>query len=252
MTFRNYLVHVLGYTVEEAFEEERNVVNQRDRMDANVEARRAELEAQSRRERVEREDGLRPDLSIASDEDIVREYIKRASFGQEDCRRPGMIETPARVVRSWADLYWGYTFKPENIKELLKTFPEDGADQMVVQKGIAVWAWCEHHLLSFKGTAAVGYIPSNRRVVGLSKLARLVQIHSHRFSTQEHICHEVVCDLVRHLDCRGAGCIIAAGHQCMMCRGALEPESVTVTSALRGVMRDDDKARGEFLRLAGY
>lgn len=221
---------------------------------ANVEARRSELEAQElrRQEEVHPASGLRPDLSFASDEDIVREFIRRASGGHEDVNRPGMIETPERVARSWFDLFWGYHTESDSIKDLLKTFPEEGADQMVVQKGIAVWSWCEHHLLPFKGTAAVGYIPSDGRVVGLSKLARLVQVYSTRFTTQEHICHRVAKDLWEVLKCRGAGCIIEAGHFCMMCRGALEPGSVTVTSALFGVLRDDMKAREEFLQLAGY
>jgi GTP cyclohydrolase I len=199
---------------------------------------------------------LRPDLSYASNEDIIREYVRRASFGREDVNREGLRDTGVRVERSWRDLLIGYTVpaaeRDQWLSDLLFQFPEEGWDEMVVVKDIPLFSFCEHHLLPFTGTAAVGYVPSGGKVTGLSKLARLVQFWMGFFTTQERICHQVASSLMKYLPgCKGAGCVVRATHLCMCARGASVPGAATVTSSLHGVLRDQPATRAEFLNLAG-
>lgn len=203
-------------------------------------------------------------LKSLTTEHLIRELIRRAanaggerraSAGDEDLEdvdRAGLLETPTRVYRSWKELYFGYKYREAaDFHRLLVTFPEPGADQMVVVSNIRIHSTCEHHLLPFHGRAAVGYIPNGREVVGLSKLSRLVQVYAARFTTQERICQGVTQTLEVCLeDIRGAGCVITATHLCMACRGAKDPDAVTTTSALLGAMRTDPQARAEFLQLS--
>lgn len=188
-----------------------------------------------------------------SSEDLVRELILRMTFDKEDIARRGLLETPDRVVASWQELFFGYAVPDEEqfVKDLLTAFPEPGADEMVVVKKIRVFSFCEHHLLPFFGWAAVGYLPQEGRVLGLSKLARLVQFYAARLSTQERICNKVTAALVDHFGTKGAGCVVKAQHLCMCARGACEPDAVTVTSGLWGKFRDEPQTRAEFLNLAG-
>lgn len=193
-------------------------------------------------------------LSEWDDESIIREYIRRLSGGKEDVDRPGLKDTPRRVRDSWQELFFGYGVDNEEqwVKNLLTTFPEEGSDEMVVVKGIRVYSFCEHHLLPFYGTAAVGYLPNGNKVLGLSKLARLVQFYAARLSTQERICERVSHALGAHFQTSGSGCIIEAQHLCMCARGVCEPDSVTVTSAMWNKFRNEPQTRAEFLKLAGY
>lgn len=193
-------------------------------------------------------------LSEHPDESIIQEFISRLSLGTEDLSRAGLKDTPGRVRRSWSALFWAYGVRDENayVKELLTAFPEEGADEMVVVKGIRVFSFCEHHLLPFYGTAAVGYLPVDGKVIGLSKLARLVQFYAARLSTQERICQGVGRALSKHYARSGAGCVIEARHLCMCARGACEPDAVTVTSGMYDKFRDQPETRAEFLQLAGY
>lgn len=185
---------------------------------------------------------------------LVREMIKAMG---DDPDRAGLKDTPARVISAWAELFAGYRVKVE----ALFTVFEEPHEEMVVVKGIQFASTCEHHLLPFTGVAHVGYVPGtgpalspqtqphHRLVVGLSKLARVVDAFARRLTIQERITRDVVEALVTFLGPAGCGCVIEATHGCMSCRGVRQPNAVTVTSELRGVFRTDDKARAEFLNL---
>lgn len=169
----------------------------------------------------------------------------------EDPKREGLQETPERVLKAWAHWCQGYSQDPH---EVLKTF-EDGAagvDEMVMVGPIPFYSHCEHHLAPFHGDAWVGYIP-NGRVVGLSKLARLVDIFAHRLQVQERMTNQIADTLAGSgLQPLGVGVIVKATHLCMTSRGVQKPGSFTMTSALRGAIKNKGKARAEFLRLAGF
>jgi GTP cyclohydrolase I len=162
--------------------------------------------------------------------------------------REGLDETPARVVRALEELTAGYAQDPGLI--LSKVFSEsDGYDQMVVLRDIEFTSLCEHHLLPFSGTAVVAYIPQGK-VVGLSKLARVVECFARRLQLQERMTQQIANAIDEHLTPQGVGVIVAAHHQCMGCRGVKQPRAEMVTSALRGALLREDSARAEFLRLA--
>ena len=161
--------------------------------------------------------------------------------------RPGMIETPARVAKAWMEWTSGYEADPELI---LKTF-EDGAenyDEMVIVKEIPFYSHCEHHMAPFFGTAAIAYIPDGR-IVGLSKLSRLLDCFARRFQVQERITQQVTGALMEHLQPKGAACVIRARHLCMESRGIKKAGSQTVTSSLQGVFREP-AVRAEFFSLS--
>lgn len=164
----------------------------------------------------------------------------------EDPEREGLRDTPGRVLRAFTEMTAGYGEDPAAI---LSTVFDEQHDQMVVLSGIEFTALCEHHLLPFVGTATVGYVP-NGKVVGLSKLARLVECFARRLQVQERMTNQVAQAVMEHLQPLGVGVIIEAHHSCMGCRGVRKPSAVMKTSALAGIMRWDSTARGEFLRLA--
>jgi GTP cyclohydrolase IA len=163
----------------------------------------------------------------------------------EDPTREGLLDTPKRVVKSWNELYKGYNQKAEDI---LTVFSSDGYDQIVLLKDIEVYSMCEHHMLPFIGKAHVAYIP-DKKIVGISKLARLVDIYARRLQIQERIGQQVTDDLMRLLNPRGAACIIEAQHLCMLMRGVNKQNSVMVTSSLKGVFLTDFSAKEELLKL---
>lgn len=166
----------------------------------------------------------------------------------EDINREGLLDTPKRVVKSWDELYKGYSLDP---KSILKTsFASDGYDQIVLLKDIEFFSTCEHHMLPFFGKAHVAYIPRNR-VVGLSKLARLVECYSRRLQIQERLTKQVVEALVKELRPVGAACVIEAKHFCMVARGVNKQNSVMTTSEVAGVFRTRPAARAEFMSLIG-
>ena len=153
----------------------------------------------------------------------------------EDPERDGLLETPHRVARAWAELLAGHGVDASGV--LGKTF-DIAHDEMVLVKDIELVSTCEHHLLPFTGVAHVGYIPSeNGRVTGLSKLARLVDIYARRLQVQERLTTQIADALVEHLDARGVIVVIEAEHTCMTMRGVRKPGSRTVTSAVRGLLR---------------
>ena len=169
-----------------------------------------------------------------------------ASIG-EDGSREGLRETPARVMRSWKELTAGYDDDPARI--LAKRFKATGYDEMVVVRDIEFWSICEHHLLPFTGKATVGYLPGED-VVGLSKIPRLVHCYARRLQIQERMTAQIGAALVDHLGAQGVGVLVRATHLCMAARGVKAPSEM-VTSTLLGTMRDDPRARSEFLSIAG-
>lgn len=164
----------------------------------------------------------------------------------EDPTRPGLLDTPMRVVRSLVEMTSG---RDTDIEEILSTTFEEQCDEMVLVRNVEFTSLCEHHLLPFTGSADVAYIPSDGKVVGLSKLARLVDAFAQRLQVQERMTREIADALVDHLDPLGVGVVVRAHHSCMGCRGVKKPSAEMVTSAVRGVMKDDPRARAEFLDL---
>ena len=166
----------------------------------------------------------------------------------EDPSRGGLLETPERVAKAWQHWFSGYDRDPADV---LKVFEDgaEGVDEMVLVKDIPFYSHCEHHMAPIFGTATVAYIP-NGRIVGLSKLSRLVDIFARRLQVQERMTTQVADALVEHLRPHGVGVLVKARHLCMESRGVCQQGHHTVTTALRGVMREDARARAEFLGAA--
>lgn len=166
-------------------------------------------------------------------ESAVREFL--IAIG-EDPDREGLRDTPGRVARAAVEIYAGLQQKPEDV--LSRTFEIDH-DEMVIVRDIPLYSVCEHHLLPFHGEAHIGYIPAmNGTVTGLSKLARLVQVFARRPQVQERITTQIADSLVTHLEATGAIVVIEAEHLCMSMRGVRKPGSRTITSAVRGQLRN--------------
>ena len=163
----------------------------------------------------------------------------------EDPTREGLVETPKRVVKAWETLYGGYNIDPAS---LFTVFDAGDYDQMVVLTNIQFFSTCEHHLLPFFGKAHVAYIP-DRKVVGVSKLARLVDMFARRMQIQERIGTQVTSALMKYLHPLGAACVIEAEHMCMRARGVQQQSSFMVTSSLQGVFKEKADTRAEFLDL---
>lgn len=176
-------------------------------------------------------------------ENIVRRTLQIIG---EDPNREGLRDTPGRVVRMWRELFAGYAAAPAEI--LARDFDKDGYDQMIVCRDIEFHSTCEHHLLPFFGTATVAYIP-DKKIVGLSKLARLVDAYARRLQIQERMTEQIAAALETHLQPRGSAVVVEAKHYCMICRGVGKQQSSMVTSALKGLFFDDPKARAEFYQL---
>lgn len=164
----------------------------------------------------------------------------------EDPHRDGLRDTPQRVVRAMLEMTAGYGESPA---ELLATTFDETSDELIVLRGIDFYSTCEHHLLPFHGVAHVGYLPG--RVVGISKLARLVHCFARRLQIQERLTQQIAGAVETHLEARGVGVIIAAHHLCMGCRGVKSPNSQLITSSMLGSLRSDANTRSEFLRLCG-
>lgn len=164
----------------------------------------------------------------------------------EDPEREGLVDTPDRVLRAWAEMTAGYAMNPAAI--LSRTF-DVPCDEMVVVRGIRFTSTCEHHLLPFLGEATVAYLPTER-VVGLSKIARLVECFARRLQVQERMTDQIATAMERHLYPRGVGVIVRAHHLCMGCRGVRQPNAEMVTSSTLGAFRTNPAARAEFLDLA--
>lgn len=165
----------------------------------------------------------------------------------DDPAREGLLQTPTRVMRSYAEFFAGYTADPEEI--LQRTFTEiEGYDEMVTLRDIPLASHCEHHMVPFVGKAHVGYIP-DRRVVGISKIARVVDAFARRLQIQEKLTVQIATSIDHVLKPLGVAVVIAAEHMCMTCRGVNKPGVATVTSHMRGVFRQNPATRREFLAM---
>ena len=183
-------------------------------------------------------------VSQAEAEAAVRTLIRWAG---DDPDREGVLDTPARVARSYRELFAGYDVDPREYLE--RTFEEVGGyDEMVVLKDIRFVSFCEHHMLPVVGRAHVGYLPTNR-VVGISKLARVVHGFARRLQIQEKMTSEIARAIHEVLRPQGVGVVVEAEHSCMTLRGVNTAGSSLTTSHLSGVIRDDARTREEFLRL---
>ena len=186
----------------------------------------------------------RPTFEDAAD--AVRTLIRWAG---DDPAREGLSETPGRVVRAFDEWFSGYREDPSSI--LSKTFEEtDGYDEMVVLRNIRFTSHCEHHIAPIVGRAHIGYLPT-RRVVGISKLARLVDVYARRLQIQEKMTAQIANTINDILEPQGAAVVIEASHQCMTTRGADKPGSTLITSQMTGAFRDDASTRREFLSAIG-
>ena len=166
----------------------------------------------------------------------------------DDSKREGLKDTPYRVVKSWLELFKGYNEDPEKI--LKTTFADnmEKVDEIVICKDITFSSMCEHHMLPFHGVCHIGYLP-DKKVVGLSKLARLVECFSKRLQIQEHLTNQIAESLVAYLKPQGVGVIINAKHLCMSHRGVKNPTSNMVTSSMKGKFKEQIQTRNEFLQL---
>jgi len=165
----------------------------------------------------------------------------------EDPSREGLVDTPKRIIKSWDELYCGYNQEP---KDVMTTFSADGYDQIILLKDIELYSMCEHHMLPFFGKAHVAYIPHpEKKIVGISKLARLVDIYARRLQIQERIGEQVTTALMKYLEPQGAACIIEATHMCMRMRGVAKQQSTMSTSSLKGAFFTSAGARIELMGL---
>lgn len=181
---------------------------------------------------------------IPTSEDLVRDILSRIEPGA----REGLHETPARVVKAWKTWFGGYEQDP---LEILKVFEDgaEGVDEMVIEVDIPFYTHCEHHMAPFFGLASVAYVP-NGKVLGLSKMNRLVDIFARRLQVQERLTNQIADALDTHLRPKGVGVLLRARHMCVESRGVQHRGCSTTTSALRGCIKNEPDARMEFLTLA--
>ena len=186
------------------------------------------------------------DANKVSDKEAEEAFKTILSWMGEDPGREGLLETPKRVVKAFKEYFVGYNEDAEKI--LSKTFGDvEGYDDMVVEKNISVTSHCEHHMAPIVGTAHVAYIPKDR-VVGLSKLARVVEVFSKRLQTQERLTMQVAQALMNSLDAKGVAVTIDAAHQCMTMRGIKKENATTVTNYFLGQFKEDLSIQNRYLR----
>ena len=188
------------------------------------------------------------EISESSLEQEALEAVKTLIlWAGDDPKREGLIDTPKRVVKAYKEFFSGYEEDPEEI--LSRTFEEvEGYDDAVIVRNIRVESHCEHHMVPIVGVAHIGYIPK-KRVVGISKLARLVDLFGKRLQTQETMTAQIADTIDKVLQPKGVAVVIDANHQCMSTRGVHKTESSTITSRMLGTFRSDSKAREEFISL---
>jgi GTP cyclohydrolase I len=182
-------------------------------------------------------------MDLALMERGVRMILRGAG---ENPDRAGLKETPARVARMYREILGGLHENPEIH---LRTVHKEKHDEMVLIKNIPLYSMCEHHMLPFAGVAHIAYIPKNGRIVGLSKLARVVEGLSRRLQVQERLTKQTADMIMDHLDPQGVMVVVEAEHMCMSMRGAKKPKSITVTSAVRGIFRTHPVTRAEAITL---
>ena len=185
-------------------------------------------------------------VDSVTDKEAEEAFIKILKWIGEDPTREGLLETPKRVTKAFKEYFKGYQEDPRAILE--KTFGDvEGYSDMVVQKNISVQSHCEHHMAPIIGKAHVAYIP-NKKVVGLSKLARTVEIFSKRLQTQERLTMQIAKTLMNSLDAKGVAVTIDAAHQCMTMRGIKKEKASTVTNYFLGSFREDLSIQNRYLR----
>ena len=185
-------------------------------------------------------------VETVSDKEAEEAFIKILRWIGEDPMREGLLETPRRVTKAFKEYFKGYSEDPKEI--LNKTFGDvDGYDDMVVQKNISVQSHCEHHMAPIIGIAHVAYIP-NQRVVGLSKLARVVEAFSKRLQTQERLTMQIAKTVMDALDAKGVAVTIDSNHMCMTMRGVKKEQATTVTNYYLGVFKEDLSYQNRYLR----
>jgi len=200
--------------------------------------------------------GLSPNdepLAIIREAEEERVYQQRLidvrdiiSYIGDDPTREGLVDTPKRVLKAYGKIFGGYKMTPE--EALGRTFEADGYDQMVMLKDIEFYSTCEHHMIPFFGKIHVAYIP-NHRIVGISKLARLVEVYARRLQVQERLTCQVADSIMKVLEPKGAMVVCEAQHLCMLARGVEKQNSVMVTSTIKGAFRDNPNCREEFFGL---
>ena len=197
---------------------------------------------------LERVRTLRIEVARPDRADVEAAFRTIIRWTGDDPERDGLIETPARVARSFKEFFVGYAQDPVEI--LQKTFEEiEGYDEMIVLRGIRFESHCEHHMAPIIGQAWVAYVPSGR-VVGISKLARVVEVYAKRLQIQEKMTAQIANTINDVLKPQGVGVIIKASHHCMTTRGVHKPDSDLVTSRMLGCFRDNPLTRQEFLSMA--
>jgi len=164
----------------------------------------------------------------------------------EDPDRPDLTKTPQRVANMYEEIFSGTFKKPEEALQVMLT---EQHDEIVLLRDIPIYSMCEHHMLPFFGKAHIGYIPKNRRITGLSKLARVAEVFSKRLQVQERLTASIADLIMAKLKPYGVIVVIEAEHLCMVMRGVKKPGSFTITSAVRGVFKENEKTRGEALSL---
>ncbi|PIR54789.1 GTP cyclohydrolase I FolE [Candidatus Peregrinibacteria bacterium CG10_big_fil_rev_8_21_14_0_10_36_19] len=181
-------------------------------------------------------------MNLAKIEELARQLIIEIG---EDPKREGLKDTPKRVAKSFERIFGGYLKDP---KEILTTFDGENYDEMIICKNIDFYSTCEHHMQPFFGQAWIGYIP-NKKIVGISKLPRILDIFSRRLQNQERITTQVADTLQELLSPIGVGVVLEAEHLCMKCRGVEKQNTLMTTSAFRGTFKKKAKTRYEFLKL---
>ena len=183
---------------------------------------------------------------MTSKEEAMQAVSTLLNYIEGGTDREGLIDTPRRVIESFDEIFAGYEMTASEV--LSSTFNGEGYNGIVLLRDIEFHSTCEHHLQPFKGRAHVAYIPTER-IVGISKLARIVELHARRLQNQERITKGVADDLEEHLHPLGSAVIIEAAHGCMQCRGVSKQNAIMTTSAMRGVFFDKSEARSELLQL---
>ncbi len=198
-------------------------------------------------EQIVKENNNKSNSKKPSREEAMKAVKTILAWAGDDPNREGLLETPKRVVKAYEEFCSGYDQDPDEV--LSKTFEEvAGYDEMVIIKDIQLESMCEHHMAPIIGKAHVAYIP-NKRVVGISKLARVVDVYAKRLQTQETMTAQIAGSIQRVLDPKGVGVVIDAAHQCMTTRGVHKTNATTITSQMLGVFRTDYRTRSEFMNL---
>ncbi|MCD6415636.1 MAG: GTP cyclohydrolase I FolE [Planctomycetes bacterium] len=181
------------------------------------------------------------------DQDKIEKGVRFILEGLgRDITEGPIAETPARVARAYTEIFGGHS---ERAEDIIKVFHEEGYDEMVLVRDIPFYSMCEHHLLPFYGRAHVAYIPRGGRITGLSKLARVVEAHARRLQVQERMTADIAGDITRALNPKGVMVVIEAEHLCMTMRGIKKPGSISVTSVVTGIFRENPATRAEAMKL---